>query len=190
MDVETFSRKVKVTMYARFEGHRRLEAKSNISVLLFIIFSLIVVAGSLILLVYGNDLQEKIQKFVAVALIIFSINSLAFQLYEFSQRYEVRSNNMKLSGMKLAELRNKLDIEAKEITPEIRQEYENILKTHFENHAPVDHRNALIWVDDLDKFKNSFPITNKYFQRYSTLLYFITVNSVLIYVGWRLIQKL
>ena len=153
MDIGRFSRKIKVTMYSRFEGHRRLKAKANTSLLMFILFSIIVIAGSLILLVYSDKVDPELQKFVSLALIIFSVNSLAFQLFEYSQQYEVRSHNMFMSGTKLAELRNKFDAHYSEVTPEIHEEYERILRSHFENHEPVDFHNAKIWVDKLPKKK-------------------------------------
>ena len=39
-----FKRKVAVTMFCRFEGHRRLRAKSHVSILILILFSIVVIS--------------------------------------------------------------------------------------------------------------------------------------------------
>lgn len=189
-ELMSFRRKIAITMFSRFEGHRRLQAKGQMSLIAMIVFSLAVIAGSLITLVYGDQIPASLARFISAAFIIVSVNSLAFQLYESGQKYEVRSNNMFLSGTKLAELRNKVGIDYKSVTPLLREEYESIIKSHFENHGDIDYKIAVMIVDNRSRWKNVHYVFMKYFDRMLPLFVFVIANAALLLAAWQVVQSL
>lgn len=151
-----FRKEVWTTRGARFAAHRRLKRMNRWSLSSISISSLYVLAISIYLISFNvNPEHETVLMTVSI---ISSIGILVLSVMEYGRNYLLKSERLLQSGRDLLRILHKLDIYIDHDTSEydlsnLMDEYNDVLKTHTENHERYDYK--LFQSSRLDEFNVS-----------------------------------
>lgn len=129
--------KARKTTNARFAAYRRLRRRANTATIIFLLFSVVVIIGSTYILAF--PLSEIMSRFISFSMIVLSLTTTIFQLYEQKQNYEERSYRLYKCSLALSEFCNELELRKKPISMDTAIErYHSIINDYEENHSDID----------------------------------------------------
>lgn len=183
--------KSKITTRSRFAGYRRLSRQNQVSIMIMSIFSFFSASGSLLALVFYDSIKTNNGKIIATALVLTSMVSIVFQLYETTRSYERRAYILYKCAIALSELNNEIQHSillgiSNSNDDQMWSAYNTIIREHEENHHDVDYRYATR--DERKIVDKILSILYYYIHTYISFILYIFV-LICIYATCYIISK-
>lgn len=142
-------RRLWTTKGCRFAARERLRFTNILSITSVTALSIYVIASSIVILVFADQLSDNAEKWLNIAVICISILIIAFSLIEFSRDHAGSAEVMNISALNIGEIYGRLNakMEMSSVTLDDRDGYE-VRYAEILREAKLNHTES-----DLMKFK-------------------------------------
>jgi hypothetical protein len=145
--LESIYRRVWITRGARFSASRRLSKENHRSLFFIAFLSIFTIAINILFLFPSFQCDQVQSDYSSIFTIIVSIIIVAISFSEASKNYSTRAQDLFSCANELSQLYFEIDIDIKskydlqkriDLSVKYTKMYHEIIKSHFENHDPVD----------------------------------------------------